>query len=169
MGRFERSLAAKGEESQLFSKAILTGAIWTATFRLVTLLRSKTKVKDFQPFCHHQHSHSHSHSPDHDHHHHYLTMPRRLDLQRKNLVLAVWVQFCGTPSAILLLGQWRQVEDWCHSVPSNQFLAASESSSTRQMNNWRCTRSGSNEIWQKKDSWLNRPCVATAAWLVARK
>ena len=71
MGRFERSLAAKGEESQLFSKAILTGAIWTATFRLVTLLRSKTKVKDFQPFCHHQHSHSHSHSPDHDHHDHH--------------------------------------------------------------------------------------------------
>ena len=69
MGHFERSPAAKGEESRLFSEATLTGAIWTATFRLVTLLRSKTKVKDLQPFCHHQHSHSHSHDDDHDHHH----------------------------------------------------------------------------------------------------
>ena len=69
LGRFERSLAAKGEESRLFSQAILTGAIWTATFRLVTLLRSKTKVKDLQPFCHHQHSHLHSHSHSHHRHH----------------------------------------------------------------------------------------------------
>ena len=73
MGRFERSLAAKGEGRRLFSQAIVTGPIWTATFQLVTLLRRKTKVKDLEPFFDHQHSHSHSHShdPDHDHDHHH--------------------------------------------------------------------------------------------------
>ena len=97
-----------------------------------------------------------------------LTMPRKLGLQRKYLVLAVWVQFCDTPSAILLPVQWRQVEDWCHSVPSNQFLAASESSSTRQMNNWRCTRSDSSEIWQRntETSWPMESFAKTGGCIV---